>query len=117
MIRRALAATLVLAGCAAADPSLLPASRVPSATTLRCGEVASATCREVAAAAELMLGTSPVVVEELELPEHEDGLEMAERYLVRLEPDAAGDELVEVVRFVGSDSWSVRRPPPPSGGN
>ena len=42
---------------------------------------------------------------------------MAERYLVRLVPDDAGDELVEVVRFSGSDNWSVRRAPPPSGDN
>lgn len=82
-----------------------------------CGALPTTTCREVADAARLMLGTSPLAVEALELPEDEDGLEMAERYLVTLEPDAAGDELVEVVRFSGSDNWSVRRAPSPSGDN
>lgn len=115
--RLVVAATLVLAGCASAGPSPAPASVPPSVTAVDCGEVQSDTCREVAEAAELMLGTSPLAVEELELPEDEDGLQMVERYLVRLEPDTAGDGLVEVVRFSGSDNWSVRRWPSPSGGN
>ena len=117
MIRRVLlAGTLSLAGCATADPSPAPASLNPSGMAVDCGEIPSGTCREVADAAELMLGTAPLAVEELDLPDDEDGLQMVERYLVRLEADAAGDELVEVVRFAGNDNWSVRRMPSPSGG-
>ena len=111
----ALAAILVLAGCSTTDSSpTAPASVAPS-DIVDCGDVTADTCREVADAARMMLGTSPLVVEALELPEDEDGLQMVERYLVRLEPDAVGDDLVEVVRFSGNDNWSVRRAPVPSG--
>ena len=118
MIRRLLlAGILSLAGCATADPSPAPASLGTSAMAVDCGEVPSGTCREVADAAELMLGTAALAVEELDLPDDEDGLQIVGRYLVRLEADAGGDELVEVVRFTGSDNWSVRRAPARSDGN
>ena len=117
MRRLVVAASLLLAGCASADPSPAPGSVTPSAAAVDCGGVAAGTCREVADAAERMLGTSPLVVEELDIPSDEGGLQLVERYLVTLEPDAAGDELVEVVRFSGSDNWSVRRAPSPSGDN
>ena len=114
--RLAWVAIVILSGCSTASPSLTPtASAGPSG--LDCGELATDTCHEVANAAHLMLGTSPLVVDELELPDDNDGLQMVERYLVRLEPDADGDELVEVVRFAGSDNWSVRRAPETSGDN
>jgi hypothetical protein len=55
-----------------------------------------------------MLGTAALTVEPLPLPS-DGGLPVAERFLVSLAPDHAGDELVEVVRFEGSENWSVRR--------
>ena len=117
MSHRILAAAVVLlAGCTAAPIPTPLASSQPS-DVLDCGGVTPDTCREVADAARLMLGTAPLGVEELELPDEEDGLRMVERYLVRLEPDAAGDELVEVVRFAGSDNWSARRAPAETQGN
>ena len=100
-----LACTLMLAGCAVPKPA---GSEPASTRGVNCGDVAADRCAEVAEAAELMLGTAAVTVEPLPLPS-DAGPPMAERFLVRLARDDAGDELVEVVRFEGSDDWSVRR--------
>ena len=103
--RSALALALFLAGCAAPTPT---GSAAVSSAEIDCGDVAADRCAEVAEAAELMLGTAALTVEPLPLPS-DAGLPVAERFLVRLAPDDAGDELVEVVRFEGRENWSVRR--------
>jgi len=117
VIRLAIVALLALAGCGGPTPPTTPSASADTAMAVDCGGIAADTCAEVADAAALMLGTLPLSVEELQPPPDDDGTPMAERYLVRLVPDDAGDELVEVVRFSGSDNWSVRRAPPPSGDN
>lgn len=100
-----LAVSVILAGCSVSVPS---GSVTPSARVVHCANMPEDRCADVAEAAELMLGTESLTVEPLPLPS-DGGLAMAERYLVRLTPDEAGDELVEVVRFVGKETWSTRR--------
>ncbi len=103
--RSALVCVLFLAGCAAPAPA---GSEAAASRGVECGNIAADRCAEVTEAAELMLGTAALTVEPLPLPS-DAGLPIAERFLVRLAPDDAGDELVEVVRFEGSEHWSVRR--------
>lgn len=103
--RSALVSTLMLAGCAAPAPA---GSEPASSRAVHCADVAADRCAEVAEAAELMLGTEALTVEPLPRPS-DAGLRVTERFLVRLAPDDAGDDLVEVVRFEGRPNWSVRR--------
>jgi hypothetical protein len=109
----ALVILLAIAACASPPPS--PSAVLPSTSeppVLDCGSVADDACRSVADAAQLMTGTAPLTVTALPLPT-DGGLPMDERYVVTLEGgDEDGDadpQLVEVVRFVDSDNWSVRR--------
>jgi hypothetical protein len=108
-VRRAAAVLLAAAvsACAAPAPTAteIPASVVP----LACGELSAATCRSAAEAAETLTGTVALAVEELPIA-RDGGLQMVERYLVRLTAESgAGEQLAEVVRFAGSENWSVRR--------
>ena len=101
------AVALVLASCASPQP-ILTAS--PSGPLLVCLEVPNPTCEAVADAARALTGTAPLFVEALPLPA-DGGMTMKERFLVSLAPEPGGDErqLAEVVRFAGTDDWSVRR--------
>jgi hypothetical protein len=99
---------VALAGCAAPAPT---ATGTVAATVgpLACGELAADTCESAAEAAETLTGTRALAVEALPIPS-DGGLEMVERYLVRLTAESgAGEQLAEVVRFTGSENWSVRR--------
>lgn len=104
----AIALVALLTGCA--GQPIVP-SVAPSITALECGGVEAALCAEVAEAASLMTGTHPLRVDGLAL-QGDGGMEMTERYLVRLRDTgdaASAEQLVEVVRFEGSENWSVRR--------
>ncbi len=97
----------IVAGCSA------PVEPTPDATepppVVECGPLDAEVCTSVAEAGELMVEGHALAVEAMPLPSG-DGLEMTERYLVRLAASGdGGEELVEVVRFAGSENWSVRR--------
>lgn len=104
----ALAVVLALSACAAPSPTSTPSS--PEPPPLDCGSLAQELCRSVADAAQLMSGTAPLLVEELPAPT-DGGTPIEERYVVTLEA-ASGEteaQIVEVVRFEGSENWSARR--------
>ena len=104
----ALGVLLAMSACASPSPTPSPSSPKPPA--IECGSLADALCESVADAAELMTGTAPLVVAELPAPT-DGGTPIEERYVVTLEPEngETGAQIVEVVRFEGSENWSVRR--------
>lgn len=104
----ALAVALALSACASPSPTSTLSS--PEPPPLECGSLAQALCRSVADAAQLMSGTAPLLVEELPTPT-DGGTPIEERYVVTLEAESGETEaqIVEVVRFEGSENWSARR--------
>ena len=113
-MRRSAALVVLLAVGACASPSPSPSAAGPSTTpappTVDCGPLAESLCGSVADAAQLMTGTAPLMV--MAFPASTaDGTPIEERYVVTLQPEdgEAETQLVEVVRFEGSENWSVRR--------
>ena len=112
-MRPVLAVGLLLAVSACAPAAPPPSSSAASTTldpvAVDCGAITDALCASVAEAAELMTGTAPLAVIGLPIPSA-GGTPIEERYVVTLEPEKGTQpSFVEVVRFEGADSWSVRR--------
>ena len=102
---------LAAAACASPAPSSAPSQPVTvQPPIVECGGLDDTLCASITDAARLMTGTAPLEVTVLPLPSG-GGTAMEERYVVTLEPEAGPTEaqLVEVVRFEGSDNWSVRQ--------
>ena len=103
---------LTAAACASpAPPSSAPSQpAIPQSPIVECGGLDDTLCASITDAARLMTATAPLEVTTLPIPSG-GGTAMEERYVVTLEPEAGTIEpqLVEVVRFEGSDNWSVRR--------
>jgi hypothetical protein len=101
---------LAVSACAPAAPPPAPSTSVtPVPVAVDCGSIDDTLCGSIAEAAELMTGTAPLAVMGLPVGSA-GGTPIEERYVVTLEPEAGTEpSLVEVVRFEGSDNWSVRR--------
>lgn len=101
---------LATSACApAAPPPPSPAGTAPVPTAVDCGTIQDALCRSVADAAEQMTGTAALAVISQPVPSA-PGMQVEEMYVVTLEPEVGtAPSFVEVVRFAGSDNWSVRR--------
>ncbi len=108
MRRRAIAVFLALSACASPPPTSSPSSPEPAA--IDCGSLADSLCETIADIAELVTGTAPLVVARLPAPT-DGGTPIEERYVVTLEPESGetASQIVEVVRFEGSENWSTRR--------
>lgn len=112
-MRRRVSALALIAVTACASPvQATPSAARPTtvSTALDCGELDEALRTSVTEAAELMTGTSATSVQALATSTG-SGTPVEERYAVTLRPDDGGTEpqLVEVVRFEDSETWSVRR--------
>ena len=109
LLHRVMLAAIPAVSVVACATSVPTPSAPPPSPRIDCGSIAGPTCDEVAEAAGHMTSGTVFIVEVLPVPT-DGGMVMEERYLVTVEgPDAGAAGLVEVVRFVGAENWSVRR--------